>query len=126
VLRSYINWSCISTWTQTSTVWTDIQIDGRHIDITQIHGITDTKIDIIFIRRWRIRQLVLLDLFVWCSSVQSIFQPYFMTYTRLYFSHFWRVFLNEILCHFFKQWFLNYSMAFDIWYFKMFSPTLFS
>ncbi len=30
VLRLFINWSCISTWTQTSTVRTDIPKDRRH------------------------------------------------------------------------------------------------
>jgi hypothetical protein len=73
VLRSYINWSCISTWTQTSTVWTDIQIDGRHIDITQIHRIQIHRQTLHSLCRWWIRQLVLLNLFVWCSFVQRIF-----------------------------------------------------
>ncbi len=73
VLRSYINWSCISTWIQTSTVWTDKQIDGRHIDITQMHGIQIHRQTLHSLCGWWIQQLVLLNLFVWCSFVQRIF-----------------------------------------------------
>ncbi len=57
VLRPFINWSCISKWTQTLTGWIDIQTDGRHIDLTSIHKIQTYRQTICVVCGWCTQQL---------------------------------------------------------------------
>jgi hypothetical protein len=75
LLRQFINESCISTWIQTSTGWTDTQKDGRHIDVMWIHKIQTYKQTICMYSVWMMHTAAGFCVFV---CFRYLFQHFFL------------------------------------------------
>ncbi len=97
VLRPYINWSCISTWTQTSTVWTGVQRGRkthRHYMNTQDTDVQTDNMYIVLVMLWQV------DLFV-----HKMFQQFFfwMTDSNRFTRYYKHAVTKAIFCELISQ-----------------------